>query len=185
MAVHGQDEGGGLSWEERLSQGRDAVREILVKVWAYVLVGIALGAGIHGYVPTDALGRYMGKDAAWWPVPLVVLAALPLYSNAAGMAPVLQALVGEGRGAGDRARLMMAVVGVSLPVTILLRRSARRRSGTVAALGPKPWDCEDAVASRSACPDAAGAGTSPSGAGLPAGASVIGPPGPRVRARAW
>lgn len=117
-----QDDSAALSWEDRFAQGRDAVREILQKVWAYVLVGIAVGAGIHGYVPTDALAGYMGKDAAWWSVPLVVLAALPLYSNAAGMAPVLQALVEKGAALGTALAFMMAVVGVSLPETILLRR---------------------------------------------------------------
>jgi uncharacterized membrane protein YraQ (UPF0718 family) len=64
----------------------------------------------------------MGKDAAWWSVPVVVLAALPLYSNAAGMAPVLQALVEKGAALGTALAFMMAVVGVSLPETILLRR---------------------------------------------------------------
>ena len=119
------DEGASLSWDERLAQAREAVRDILVKVWAYVLVGIAVGAGIHGYVPTDALASYMGKDAAWWSVPLVVFAALPLYSNAAGMAPVLQALVEKGAALGTALAFMMAVVGVSLPETILLRRVLR------------------------------------------------------------
>jgi uncharacterized membrane protein YraQ (UPF0718 family) len=117
-----EDDSTALSWEDRFAQGRAAVREILEKVWAYVLVGIAIGAGIHGYVPTDALAGYMGKDAAWWSVPLVVLAALPLYANAAGMAPVLQALVEKGAALGTALAFMMAVVGVSLPETILLRR---------------------------------------------------------------
>jgi uncharacterized protein len=119
------DEGRGLPWEVRFADARDAVRDILAKVWAYVVVGIAVGAGIHGYVPTDALVGYMGKDAAWWSVPLVVLAALPLYSNAAGMAPVLQALVEKGAALGTALAFMMAVVGVSLPETILLRRVLR------------------------------------------------------------
>ena len=118
----GGDESVGLSWDDRFARAQDAVREILRKVWAYVFVGIAVGAGIHGYVPTDALAAYMGKDAAWWSVPLVVLAALPLYSNAAGMAPVLQALVEKGAALGTALAFMMAVVGVSLPETILLRR---------------------------------------------------------------
>jgi uncharacterized membrane protein YraQ (UPF0718 family) len=118
----GPDEARGLSWEERFGQARQAVREILVKVWAYVLVGIGVGAGIHGYVPADALAGYMGKDGAWWSVPLVVVAALPLYSNAAGMAPVLQALVEKGAALGTALAFMMAVVGVSLPETIMLRR---------------------------------------------------------------
>jgi uncharacterized membrane protein YraQ (UPF0718 family) len=121
----GQDVEASVSWEERFSQARDAVRDILIKVWVYVLVGIAVGAGIHGYVPTDALAGYMGKDAAWWSVPLVVLAALPLYSNAAGMAPVLQALVEKGAALGTALAFMMAVVGVSLPETIMLRRVLR------------------------------------------------------------
>jgi uncharacterized protein len=121
----GDDDSSGLSWSERFARARDAVREILAKVWAYVLVGIAVGAGIHGYVPTDALAAYMGQDAAWWSVPLVVLAALPLYSNAAGMAPVLQALVEKGAALGTALAFMMAVVGVSLPETILLRRVLR------------------------------------------------------------
>ena len=121
----GEDESVGLSWEERFAQARDAVRDIMKKVWAYVLVGIGVGAGIHGYVPTDALAGYMGKDASWWSVPLVVLAALPLYSNAAGMAPVLQALVEKGAALGTALAFMMAVVGVSLPETILLRRVLR------------------------------------------------------------
>jgi hypothetical protein len=122
-----EDDSAALSWEDRFAQGRDAVREILQKVWAYVLVGIAVGAGIHGYVPTDALAGYMGKDAAWWSVPLVVLAALPLYSNAAAMAPVLQALVEKGAALGTALAFMMAVVGVSLPETILLRRVLKAR----------------------------------------------------------
>jgi hypothetical protein len=117
-----EDDSAALSWEDRFARGRDAVHEILQKVWAYVLVGIAVGAAIHGYVPTAALAAYMGKDAAWWSVPLVVLAALPLYSNAAGMAPVLQALVEKGAALGTALAFMMAVVGVSLPETILLRR---------------------------------------------------------------
>ena len=121
----GVDEAAARSWDDRFAQGRDAVREIVKKVWAYVLVGIAVGAAMHGYVPTDALAGYMGKDAPWWSVPLIVLAALPLYSNAAGMAPVLQALVEKGAALGTALAFMMAVVGVSLPETILLRRVLR------------------------------------------------------------
>jgi len=110
------------SWRERFAEGGAAVREILKKVWAYVLLGIAVGAGIHGYIPTDALAGYMGKHGPWWSVPIVVLVALPLYSNAAGMAPVLQSLVEKGAALGTALAFMMAVVGVSLPETILLRR---------------------------------------------------------------
>jgi uncharacterized protein len=123
MQVRGaEDDSGKLSWEERFTRGREAVWEIVKKVWLYVLIGIGIGAGIHGYVPTDAMAAYMGKDAAWWSVPLVVLVALPLYSNAAGMAPILLALVEKGAALGTALAFMMAVVGVSLPETILLRR---------------------------------------------------------------
>jgi len=73
-------------------------------------------------VPTDALSDYMGRDAPWWSVPAVVLAAVPLYSNAAAMAPVLQALVEKGAALGTALAFMMAVVGLSLPEMILLRR---------------------------------------------------------------
>jgi len=123
----GDDESAELSWDDRFAQARDAVGEILRKVWVYVLIGIAVGAIIHGYVPTDALAGYMGKDAPWWSVPVVVLAAVPLYSNAAGMAPVLQALVGKGAALGTALAFMMAVVGLSLPETILLRRVLKPR----------------------------------------------------------
>ncbi|MEO8441122.1 MAG: permease [Betaproteobacteria bacterium] len=123
MQVRGaEDDSGKLSWEERFARAREAVWEIVQKVWLYVLIGIGIGAGIHGYVPTDAMAAYMGKDAAWWAVPLVVIMALPLYSNAAGMAPILLALVEKGAALGTALAFMMAVVGVSLPETILLRR---------------------------------------------------------------
>jgi uncharacterized membrane protein YraQ (UPF0718 family) len=123
MQVRGaEDESGRLTWEERFARGREAVREIVQKIWPYVLIGIGIGAGIHGYVPADAMAGYMGKDAAWWAVPLVVLVALPLYSNAAGMAPILLALVEKGAALGTALAFMMAVVGVSLPETVLLLR---------------------------------------------------------------
>lgn len=111
-----------LTWKERFTIGHAAVQDIVQKVWLYVLIGIGIGAVIHGYVPTDAMAAYMGKDAPWWSVPLVVLVALPLYSNAAGMAPILLALVEKGAALGTALAFMMAVVGVSLPETILLRR---------------------------------------------------------------
>ena len=111
-----------VTWPDRFSRATEAVIDILKKVGPYVLVGIGLGAAIHGYVPTDSLAAYMGKDAPWWSVLLVVLVALPLYSNAAGMAPVLLSLVEKGAALGTALAFMMAVVGVSLPETILLRR---------------------------------------------------------------
>ncbi len=115
-----EDDSGKLSWEERIARAWAAVRDIVGKVWLYVIIGIGVGAGIHGYVPTDALAGLMGKS--WLSVPLVVLIALPLYSNAAGMLPVMSALIEKGAAMGTALAFMMAVVGVSLPETILLRR---------------------------------------------------------------
>ena len=115
-----EDDSAKLTWDERITRGWDAVREIVGKVWLYVLIGIGIGAAIHGYVPTDALAGLMGKS--WWSVPLVVLIALPLYSNAAGMLPVMGALIEKGAAMGTALAFMMAVVGVSFPETILLRR---------------------------------------------------------------
>ncbi len=115
-----EDDSAKLTWEARIARAWAAVRDIVSKVWLYVIVGIGVGALIHGYVPTDALAGLMGKS--WWSVPLVVLIALPLYSNAAGMLPVMGALIEKGAAMGTALAFMMAVVGVSLPETILLRR---------------------------------------------------------------
>ena len=116
-----QDDSRKLTWEERFAQARDSVHQIVGKVWLYVVVGIAIGAVIHGYVPTDALAGLMGKSA-WWSVPVAVLLGVSLYSNAAGMIPVVSALIEKGGSLGTALAFMMAVVGVSLPETIILRR---------------------------------------------------------------
>jgi len=110
-----------MEWAERLRYGRDAVREIVGKVWPFVLVGIAVGAGIHGYVPEGFMASIMGK-AAWWSVPLAVLIGIPMYSNAAGIIPVVQALLGKGAALGTVLAFMMSVIGLSLPETIILRK---------------------------------------------------------------
>ncbi len=116
-----QDESATLTWEERTTRGKDAVRDIVRNVWLYVVLGIAVGAVIHGYVPTDALAELMGKSA-WWSVPAAVLIGIPLYSNAAGMIPIVSALMEKGASLGTALAFMMAVVGLSLPETIILRR---------------------------------------------------------------
>ncbi|MDE3088753.1 MAG: permease [Chloroflexota bacterium] len=116
-----QDDSLRLTWEDRFARGWDAVRDIVKKVWLYVVIGIAVGAGIHGYVPTDALAEVMGKSA-WWSVPVAVLIGVPLYSNAAGMIPIVSALIEKGASLGTALAFMMAVVGLSLPETIILRR---------------------------------------------------------------
>jgi len=110
-----------LTWADRLRLGADAVKDIVGKVWPYVLAGIAVGAGIHGYVPQDFMASFMGKGA-WWSVPLAVLIGIPLYSNAAGIIPIVQALLGKGAALGTVLAFMMAVIGLSLPEMIILRK---------------------------------------------------------------
>ncbi len=116
-----QDDSLTLTWEDRITRAWDAVRDIVKKVWLYVVIGISVGAGIHGYVPTDALVGIMGKSA-WWSVPAAVLIGIPLYSNAAGIIPIVSALLEKGASLGTVLAFMMAVIGLSLPETIILRR---------------------------------------------------------------
>jgi uncharacterized membrane protein YraQ (UPF0718 family) len=110
-----------LSGPQRIERAWDSVKEIVGKVWLYVVVGIAVGAGIHGYVPESALAEIMGKQA-WWSVPAAVLIGIPLYSNAAGVIPVVSALIEKGASLGTVLAFMMSVVGLSLPELIILRR---------------------------------------------------------------
>jgi hypothetical protein len=113
-----------LTWNERIQAGSQAVREIVGRVWIYVVLGIAIGAGIHGYVPTNALAGWMGKER-WWSVPLAALLGIPLYSNAAGIVPIIQALLGKGAALGTALAFMMSVIALSLPELIILRRVLR------------------------------------------------------------
>jgi len=113
-----------LTWAERTKRGGQAVREIVGRVWPYVVVGIAVGAGIHGYVPEGLMASFMGKGA-WWSVPLAVLLGIPMYSNAAGIIPIVQALLEKGAALGTVLAFMMAVIGLSLPETIILRKVLR------------------------------------------------------------
>jgi uncharacterized membrane protein YraQ (UPF0718 family) len=117
----GDREGEKLSWPVRIDRARDAVKEILQKVWPYVIAAIAIGAAIHGYVPESALTGILGGQA-WWSVPTAVLLAVPLYSNAAGMVPIVGALIEKGAALGTALAFMMAVTGLSLPEAIILRR---------------------------------------------------------------
>ena len=121
MQVAAGTEGEKLSWENRIERAWESVREIVGKVWLYVVVGIAVGAGIHGYVPESALAGIMGKQA-WWSVPAAVLMGVPLYSNAAGVIPIVSALMEKGASLGTVLAFMMSVVGLSLPEMIILRR---------------------------------------------------------------
>lgn len=110
-----------LTWSDRLAYGKDAVRDIVGKVWVYVVAGISVGAFIHGYVPEDFMASIMGKDA-WWSVPAAVAIGIPMYSNAAGIVPVVEALLGKGAALGTVLAFMMAVIALSLPEIIILRK---------------------------------------------------------------
>ena len=111
----------GYTWPERFSAGGRHVREIVGKVWPYVLVGIALGALIHGYVPQDFMASFMGRDV-WWAVPAAVVLGVPMYTNAAGIVPVVEALIGKGAALGTTLAFMMSVIALSAPEMLILRK---------------------------------------------------------------
>jgi uncharacterized membrane protein YraQ (UPF0718 family) len=117
---------GPLTWHDRFSQAQDSTREIVGKVWPYVVVGIGIGAGIHGYVPDDFLADLMGRGT-WWAVPAAVLLGIPMYSNAAGIIPVVGVLMDKGAALGTVLAFMMSVVALSLPEMIILRRVLKPR----------------------------------------------------------
>ena len=109
------------TWDDRVHFGYEAIKDIVGKVWPYVVAGIAVGAGIHGYVPQDFMASIMGRDA-WWSVPLAVLLGVPMYSNAAGIIPIVQALLEKGAALGTVLAFMMSVIGLSLPEAVILRK---------------------------------------------------------------
>ena len=116
----------GMSLAERIEGGFASVREIVGKVWPYILAGIAIGAAIHGWVPQDFMASFMGKDA-WWSVPLAVLIGVPMYTNAAGIIPIVQALLAKGAALGTVLAFMMSVIALSLPEMIILRKVLKLR----------------------------------------------------------
>ncbi len=115
-----------LTWSQRFGQGWQAVRDIVGKVWIFVVAGIAVGAVIHGYVPEGMMAAIMGKGA-WWSVPAAVLMGIPMYSNAAGMVPILEALIGKGAALGTALAFMMSVIALSLPEMVILRKVLKPR----------------------------------------------------------
>ena len=115
-----------LTGSGRIDYGLQAVKDIVGRVWPYIIAGIAVGAGIHGYVPAGALAAIMGQQA-WWSVPLAVLVGVPVYSNAAGIIPIVQALLGKGAALGTVLAFMMSVIALSLPEMIILRKVLKPR----------------------------------------------------------
>ncbi len=115
-----------ITFASRLDQAVDGVKDIVGKVWPYILVGILVGALIHGYVPEAFMAGLLGKRA-WYSVPLAVLVGIPLYSNAAGVMPIVEALLGKGAALGSTLAFMMSVIGLSLPEMVILRKVMRPR----------------------------------------------------------
>jgi uncharacterized protein len=110
-----------LTWKDRVQYSSGYVGEIVGKVWPYVLVGIAIGGFMHGYAPADLLAKYAGPGV-WYAVPLAVLIGVPLYSNAAGVIPIVKVLMEKGMALGTSLAFMMAVTALSLPEAIILRK---------------------------------------------------------------
>jgi hypothetical protein len=110
-----------ITFEKRISLGYHAVKEIVGKVWIYVALGILVGAGAHGYVPEEFMAAFMGKSA-WYSIPLSILIGIPLYSNAAGIVPIVSVLIEKGAALGTSLAFMMSVIGLSLPEMIILRK---------------------------------------------------------------
>jgi uncharacterized membrane protein YraQ (UPF0718 family) len=110
-----------MNWTERLTFAKNESRDITLKVLPYILIGIAIGAIIHGYAPADFLANIAGPDNPL-AVPIAVLIGIPLYSNAAGMIPIMEVLTSKGMAMGTALAFMMAVIGLSLPELIILRK---------------------------------------------------------------
>lgn len=109
------------TWDERIRDAGRSTKEIVGKVWLFVVIGIGVGAGIHGYVPEDFLADILGRGS-WWAVPAGVILGVPLYSNAAGVIPVVHALMSKGAALGTVLAFMMSVVALSLPEMLILKR---------------------------------------------------------------
>ena len=110
-----------LTLEDRVKIGFETVREIVGKIWIYILIGIAVGAGAHGYIPEDFMSGLMG-EGNWYAVPLAILLGVPLYSNAAGIIPIVAVLMEKGVTLGTALAFMMSVIGLSLPEIIILKK---------------------------------------------------------------
>jgi len=119
-------EAGSPALADRVDAGCHAVREIVGRVWPYILAGIGIGALIHGYVPEDFMAAIMGREA-WWSVPLAVIIGVPMYSNAAGVIPIVQALLAKGAALGTVLAFMMSVIALSLPELVILRKVLKIR----------------------------------------------------------
>ncbi|HEY9599847.1 MAG TPA: permease [Cyanophyceae cyanobacterium] len=113
-----------MTWKQRFEQGQYQASEIFKSVWMYVVIGIAIGAGIHGYVPADFIVKWAGASNPF-AVPIAVVMGVPLYANIAGVLPITEALVGKGMPLGTVLSFTMAVTALSLPEMVILRKVLR------------------------------------------------------------
>ncbi|MFC3416777.1 permease [Algoriphagus hitonicola] len=110
-----------IAFTERLKMVLKEAWDIVKSIVIYVIIGIGIGAAMHGYVPENFFEQYLGSGQ-WWTVPLAVILAVPLYSNAAGIIPVVQVLVAKGVPIGTAIAFMMATIGLSIPEGTLLKK---------------------------------------------------------------
>jgi len=115
-----------VEWRDRIKYARTYTFDIVKKVWLYIVIGVGIGAWIHGYVPTDFLAKYLGANN-WYAVPLAVLIGIPLYSNAAGIVPLVSVLTEKGVAMGTTLAFMMAVTALSFPEFMILKRVMKLR----------------------------------------------------------
>ena len=118
---HENGESETMLFPQRIRNGFDSVKEIVGKIWIYIVIGIAVGAGAHGYVPEDFLGSLLGKEN-WYGVPVAILIGVPMYSNAAGIIPIVSVLIEKGVSLGTALAFMMSVIALSLPEIIILKK---------------------------------------------------------------
>lgn len=120
-AKQANEEEESITLNQRIAAGGGAVRDIVGKIWIYILIGIAVGAGAHGFVPDAYLAGALGSQN-WYSVPLAILVGIPLYSNAAGIIPIVSVLIEKGVTLGTALAFMMSVIGLSLPEIIILKK---------------------------------------------------------------
>jgi len=121
------------NWKQRTNYAWVYMLDILKKVWVYVLAGVGIGAWIHGYIPADFLARFAGGNN-WYAVPVATLVGIPLYSNAAGIIPLVSALTEKGVAMGTTLAFMMAVTGLSLPEFLILKKVMKTKLLIIFAL---------------------------------------------------
>jgi len=110
-----------LSFVQRIKEASDYTFDIFKKIYIYVMIGVGIGAGIHGYIPADFIAKWAGGDA-WYAVPISVIMGIPMYSNAAGVMPLIEVLTDKGMLLGSALSFMMAVTALSLPEAMILKK---------------------------------------------------------------